>query len=122
MSAFNINEIPGLQELWAETLGDPNVCIAILDGPVDQSHPSLAAANLTQIKTLASGAPNHGPASQHGTHIASIIFGQHDGPVRGIAPQCRGVIVPIFKDGADGSIAPCSQVDLARAISQSIRC
>jgi cyanobactin maturation PatA/PatG family protease len=67
-----------------------------------------------------SGIANQGPASQHGTHIASVIFGQPDGLVRGIAPGCGGFIVPVFADGSDGSIVPCSQVDLARAITQSV--
>src|SRR5262245_56451891 len=74
-------EIPGLQELWAETLGDPRICIAILDGPVDLSHRSLAAARLKRVETLVSGTADRGPALQHGTHIASVIFGQHDGPI-----------------------------------------
>jgi subtilisin family serine protease len=111
--------IAGLNELWAETLGDDRICVAVLDGPVDQAHPSLVAANLTRLETLASGIDDQGPASQHGTHVTSIIFGQHDSPIKGIAPHCRGLIVPIFKDGADGSIAPCSQLDLARAITQN---
>lgn len=114
-------EIPGIKELWAEALGDPRVCIAVLDGPVDQSHPSLAAANLRRVETLVSGIANQGPASQHGTHIASVIFGQHDGPVKGIAPLCRGLVVPVFSDGGDGSLAPCSQLDLARAITQAVQ-
>ena len=118
---FNISSIPGLQNLWVETLGDPEICIAILDGPVDQSHPSLKSANLTQVETLVSNISIHGSATKHGTHIASVIFGQHDGPVRGIAPQCRGIILPIFNDGKDGAITPCSQVDLARAIAQSVQ-
>ena len=125
-------QIPSLKALWAETLGDPQICIAVLDGPVDRAHPSLAAANLSELQTLASGAPDGGAAArrgaamqpeaatQHGTHIASVIFCQHDGPVKGIAPRCRGVSVPVFSDGPDGSIAPCSQLDLARAISQAI--
>lgn len=117
----NVVEIPGLDELWSQTLGDPRICIALLDGPVDQSHPSLAAANLKRLETLVSGITDQGPASQHGTHVASVIFGQHNGPIKGIAPQCRGLIVPVFKDGGDGSIAPCSQVDLARAISQAVQ-
>jgi subtilisin family serine protease len=83
-------KIPGLKELWAETLGDPRVCVAILDGPVDQSHPSLAVANLTQLKTLVSSVVDQGAASQHGTQIASVIFGQHDGPIKGIAPPPWG--------------------------------
>ena len=75
----HITEIPGLKELLADTLGDFRICIAILDGPVDQSHPSLAAANLTRLETLVSGIADKGPASHHGTHIASVIFGQHGG-------------------------------------------
>jgi cyanobactin maturation PatA/PatG family protease len=116
----DVTLIPGLKGLWAETSGDPRICIAVLDGPVDQSHPSLAAANLTRLESLVSGIAKQGPASQHGTHIASVIFGQHDGLVRGIAPGCGGLIVPVFADGSDGSIAPCSQIDLARAITQSV--
>ncbi len=108
--------IPGLKELWIETLGHPDICIAILDGPVDQTHPSLQSARLNRIETMISGSPDQGPATQHGTHVTSIIFGQQDGPVKGIAPHCRGLIVPIFKDAIDGSIAPCSQLDLAWAI------
>jgi cyanobactin maturation PatA/PatG family protease len=117
---MTIEVIPGLKELWTETLGHPDICIAILDGPVDQTHPSLQSARLNRIETLVSGSPDQRPATQHGTHVTSIVFGQHDGPVKGIAPHCRGLIVPIFKDGSDGSIAPCSQLDLARAIHQAV--
>ncbi len=114
-------KIAGLKGLWAETLGDPRICIAILDGPVDHTHSSLAAANLTPLETLVPNVADRGSASQHGTHNASIIFGQPNGPVKGIAPHCRGLVVPIFKDGTNGSIAPCSQLDLARAITQAIQ-
>jgi cyanobactin maturation PatA/PatG family protease len=113
--------IPGLLELWAETLGDSRICIAVLDGPVDLTHPSLAGANLTQMETLVLGGAESGPVAEHGTHVASIIFGRHDGPVKGIAPQCRGLIATIFKDMISGSPAPCSQVDLARALLHAVQ-
>ncbi|BAY29077.1 putative peptidase [Nostoc carneum NIES-2107] len=100
--------------------GHPSICIAVLDGPVDQSHPCFDGANLTQLPTLVSGIPDRGFASQHGTHVASIIFGQHNSAVRGIAPHCRGLIVPVFTDGKEGRLAPCSQIDLARAITQAV--
>jgi subtilisin family serine protease len=116
-----IDAIPGLRQLWAGTLGQPDICLAILDGPVDQTHPALQSARLNRIETMMSGNADLGAATRHGTHVASIVFGQHDGPARGIAPHCRGLIVPIFKDGADGSIAPCSQLDLARAITQAVQ-
>lgn len=108
--------IPGLQELWDITLGNEQILTAILDGECDRSHPSLAGAKLTQLDSLVPKVASQGLATQHGTHIASVIFGQHDGGVRGIAPQCRGLSIPIFTDGKDNSIAPCSQIDLARAI------
>ena len=119
--ATNIAEIAGIKELWAETLGDSRVCVAILDGPVDRSHPSLATAKLTNLDTLVPSSADQGPATKHGTHVASVLLGQHDGSFLGIAPRCSGLVVPIFKDGPDNSLAPCSQLDLARAISQAVQ-
>ena len=76
---------------------------------------------LNNSKLWYSISANRGPALAHGTHNASVIFGQHDGAIKGIAPRCRGLSVPIFNDGVDGSIAPCSQLDLARAITQAVQ-
>ena len=112
--------VPGLDLLWEKTVGDPSICIAVLDGPVDQSHPCFDGAHFTSVETLVSGVAGPGPASQHGTHITSVIFGQHGGPVYGIAPGCRGLIVPVFRDEPGGELAPCSQIDLARAIIQAM--
>lgn len=106
-----------LAELWAETTGDPNICVAILDGPVDLSHPCFAGS---QLKIFSEGSASQGMASQHGTHIASVIFGQHGSSVLGVAPGCRGLIIPIFSERDDGSIITASQLDLARAITQAV--
>ncbi|MEA5532001.1 PatA/PatG family cyanobactin maturation protease [Dolichospermum sp. UHCC 0684] len=107
-----------IQELWNLTQGDSQICVAILDGLVDQSHDCLNAANLTRLPTLIQGeATANGSMSGHGTHVASIIFGQHNSSeLRGIAPQCRGLIVPIFGDNNK----KLSQLDLARAIEQAV--
>ncbi len=107
--------LDGLSDLWAQTAGDPEITVAILDGPCDTKHPSLAQASITQMNFLGSGEIN-GPASEHGTHTASIIFGQHDSQVKGVAPQCHGLIIPIFRSNTQGGISACSQPDLARAI------
>src|SRR5688572_12287745 len=115
-SATDVAAIAGLSELWGETLGDPRICIAVLDGPVDLTHPSLTGANLTQTKTLASGG---GPAAEHGTHITSVIFGQHEGSVKGIAPGCRGLLIPIFAD--EGDRVACTQTELADAITKAVQ-
>jgi cyanobactin maturation PatA/PatG family protease len=107
-----------IQKLWNLTQGDSQICVAILDGLVDQSHDCLNAANLTRLPTLIQGeATANGSMSGHGTHVASIIFGQHNSSeLRGIAPQCRGLIVPIFGDNNK----KLSQLDLSRAIEQAV--
>ncbi|MGV0028484.1 S8 family serine peptidase [Phormidesmis priestleyi] len=111
---------PHLKSLWDISLGDPSICIAVLDGLVDLSHPCFDKANLARLPTLVTGAADRGSASQHGTHVTSIIFGQHDSPVLGIAPHCRGLIVPVFAGESDGDLIPCSQIDLARAIERVV--
>jgi cyanobactin maturation PatA/PatG family protease len=57
-----------------------------------------------------------GSMSTHGTHVASIIFGQPGSPVQGIAPKCKGIIVPVFADDR----LKTSQLDLARGIEQAV--
>lgn len=113
----DVSALPGLNSLWAESMGDPHVCVAVLDGPVDQSHPCFDDANLTRLPTLVSDVAGSGLMSGHGTHITSVIFGQHSSSVCGIAPGCRGLIVPVFSDNRSG---PLSQMDLARAINQAV--
>lgn len=111
--------IPEVEEIWAETRGDDRVSIAILDGPVDRSHPSLSGANLRQLEGLVAPECDNGIACRHGTHVASLIFGRHDGPVKGMAPGCRGILVPVFASGDAHSFRACSQLDLARALTQA---
>ena len=112
-----MTNIPGLKKLWSETRGDPKICVAVLDGIVDQNHPCFDGADLTRLPSLVSGEANeNGSMSTHGTHVASIIFGQPDSPVEGIAPHCRGLIVPVFADDR----LRLSQLDLARAIEQAV--
>ena len=113
-------DIRGLESLWKLTLGDSRVCVAVLDGPVDQSHFCFSGASLARLPTLISSAADQRSASQHGTHVTSIIFGQQGSSVQGISPGCRGLIVPIFSDGKGDGLAPCSQIDLARAITQAV--
>lgn len=112
--------LPALPTLWSLSSGDPKVCVAVLDGPVDFGHPCFDGALLKQVRILRSFGDGEGMALRHGTHVASLVFGQHESPVRGIAPGCRGVIIPVFKERGDGSIVPCSQLDLARAISMAV--
>lgn len=113
----NLKNIPGIQKLWAETQGDSTICVAVLNGLVDQTHPCFAGANLTRLTTLVQGeATSEGTMSVHGTHVASVIFGQPNSLVEGISPNCRGLIIPVFPDSG----YKLSQLDLSRAIEQAV--
>jgi len=112
----DIAAIPGLSALWQRTRGTSEVSVAVLDGLVDRTIPAFQGASLTQLPTLIQGnASVTGQMSAHGTHIASLIFGQPGSPVEGIAPRCRGIIAPVFADDR----RMLSQLDLARAIEQA---
>lgn len=114
--------LPGIDQVWRHTVGDPRVCIAILDGPVDLSHPSLRHARLSMLGARSKSC--YGDAAcLHGTHVASLIFAQHgEGPLKGVAPRCRGIVIPVFSDepALEGAIRPCAQSDLARAIEAAV--
>lgn len=117
-SAFP-EDLPGLQELWAETSGSPDVCIAVLDGVVDQCHPCFRGANLQSANPLNRASVDDWRIRSHGTAVASVLFGQRHGRVRGIAPGCRGLLIPIYR--AAGKSLQCSQDDLAVAIREAVR-
>ncbi|WP_035685342.1 PatA/PatG family cyanobactin maturation protease [Bradyrhizobium sp. Cp5.3] len=99
----------------AQTLGNSSARIAVLDGPIDYRHSCFRGADLEIIETWVS-VNGHGVATEHGTHVASVIFGQPGSEVRGIAPYCAGLVIPVFGDAPDGGVASCLQLDLARAI------
>ena len=81
--------LTALPELIATTdYGNRNICIAILDGPVDLEHPCFEGANIKRLTSLVNEeARADGSMSAHGTHVSSIIFGKAGGGVTGIAPR-----------------------------------
>lgn len=110
--------LPGLTELQAETLGSPDICVAVLDGPVDLSHPAFSGASVTTIEMPVS----HDAATDrtHGTHVASIVFGQPDSTAPGIAPKSRGIIVPVHSFRADQAAPAGNPPDLAKGIRAAL--
>jgi len=122
--AADVSLATGLAALHAMTRGDPRIRIAVLDGPVDRAHACFTGARLQGAGPSAPAqtqAPAPvGPACLHGTHVASLLFGQPGSAVAGVAPGCTGVSIPIFQDDADGGVTPCSQLDLARAIHAAL--
>ncbi|MFF5521672.1 cyanobactin maturation protease PatG family protein [Streptomyces coeruleorubidus] len=111
-----LSAVPGRAGL----LGTPEVRVAVLDGPVDFAHPCFPGADLTQLATLVPDAAGSGPMSLHGTHVASLLFGQPGSPVAGLVPRCRGFVLPVFRESPDGGVARVPQLDLARAVEQAV--
>jgi hypothetical protein len=47
-----VSILPEIEQLWSVTIGDPEICVAILDGPVDMEHPCFTGARLKRLETL----------------------------------------------------------------------
>jgi len=111
---WGFGHIAGLTTLSQETSGTPRICIAILDAPVDRSHPCLESAEIEQ-RWL--GDLSH--CSAHGTEVASVMLGAARAGVSGIAPHCRAVSIPIFE--CDPGRRPSThQQRLAGAICEAL--
>jgi len=117
----NIDRVPGLRELQDACPAANRITIAVIDGPADLSHPALEGADVVEVSDRI-GPSRHVDASRlHGTHVASVLFGQPGGPVVGIVPACRGLLIPVFTDAEDGDVRPCSEIEMARAILSAVR-
>lgn len=112
----DVSAMPGLADLREQTDGDGDICIAVLDSPVDHGHPAFDGANFSRLAGPWPPAEFDGPAAAHGTIVSSVIFGQSGGPVFGVAPGCRGISVPVFS----GRHPRTSQLDLARGIERAV--
>ncbi len=113
-SAFDVSSIEGLKELWKETTGSIDICIAVIDDGIDLGHDCFKGATITNYPAN----ENCRGAGWHGTQVSSIIWGRHTSRVQGIAPGCKGIVIQIYRE-EDGKTIPCSQLDLARAIQKA---
>ena len=125
----SVRSIKGLGDLWAETTGDPRVTIAVLDGPVDRTHPALVGADLTTVEVTVPAVPRpggSGNAAWHSGGEPDLRPARISKLGRGDRSRVAGGSWCLFSatwPGASrrprptGSSAPtCSQLDLARAI------
>ncbi len=94
--------------------------IAIIDGPVDQTHSCFRGAHLSVIDSKPAAEVGYGLLSFHGTAVASIVLGQPESMVPGVCPAARGLIVPTFRERADDPSCLCTQAALARGIHLAI--
>ncbi|MCA1678315.1 MAG: S8 family serine peptidase [Actinobacteria bacterium] len=116
--------IPGLTELWKLTQGEAAVSVAMIDGPVDLTHPCFRGADVevvaptwlpAQIVELRPDAPRK--RLEHGTWVASVLFGQRGSEVSGLAPGCHGLLLPCLR----GDISEPDPANMARAIEIAVQ-
>ncbi|MFM1916749.1 MAG: hypothetical protein RJB01_264 [Actinomycetota bacterium] len=114
----NLDLLPGLMALRNLARGGEGITIAVIDGPVDLDHPVLAGADLRMADGATRWPAREGnKMAEHGTMVASIIFGQPGSAVEGIAPRARGLVVPVY----DISTGKAPQLEIARAIEIAIK-
>lgn len=119
MTVTRAEDLPGLRELWSETTGVPEVTVALLDGAVDICHPALRGAKLHLADPLGRAKVDDDFVRGHGTAVAGLLFGNHAGTLKGVAPGCRGLVIPIYR--VVNRRMSCSQADLATAIREAVR-
>ena len=104
--------LPGLDDLRAITSGRPEVTVGLIDGPVATDGPQLTDALLAVAPGYENRAEAAGPATRHGTLVASLLFGKG-----GICPGCCGLVAPILGESAEGGLIPADQFGRARSRS-----
>ncbi|MEA2623658.1 MAG: hypothetical protein QOH61_2568 [Chloroflexota bacterium] len=90
--------IPGVRELWGLTCGDPRVRVAVVDGPVDKTHPCFEGAAIEVVETgwLPEGCDEE-YRIDHGTWVAGVLLGRHGSVSPGLAPGCTALVVPSLR-------------------------
>ena len=116
-SGHNLDLVPGLAALRALANGGAGIPIAVPDGPAALAHPALLGADLRMAEGATRWPARAGNRlAEHGTGVASVIFGQPGSPVEGIAPRARGLVIPVYD--VDSGKAP--QLEIARAIELAL--
>ncbi len=112
----DVSTIPGLADLWAQTKGESEIRVAMVDGPADLGHPAFRGADIRRLDGVWPEEGLDGQTARHGTHVASVLFGQHGGQVRGISPGCCGLALPAFS----GQRRKAPQLEVARALELAV--
>lgn len=128
-------------DLWDKNIKGAGVIVAVIDGGVDQTHPSLINRLYVNEKEIpdngvdddkngliddvrgfdfSSGKPQ-GVVSDHGTHVAGIIAAEPiDSPMLGVAPESKILPISIF-GGKYGGVLETAVMALKYAESQGAK-
>lgn len=87
---------------WEETLGDPDVIIAVLDTGVDMAHPDIMNKIVSRGRDFVNEDDDASDDHWHGTHVAGIAGAETHNTqgIAGVAWDCR--ILPVKVIAEDG--------------------
>ncbi|WP_043266372.1 S8 family serine peptidase [Streptomyces sp. CT34] len=98
----------GVSDIWKISTGK-GVTVAVIDGPVDGSHPDLTGSVLPGKSFVTGGRADQGSGdeSDHATSMAALIAGHGHGSggsdgVKGLAPDAKILPVAINLQSGDG--------------------
>ena len=113
----DLQDIPGLAELWSRTRGDPGTRVALIDGPCDVEHECLRGAAVEVVPApVLPGLEPEDWAVEHPTAVASLLVGQPGSSVEGIAPGIQLLLV----EGGRRKEELVSEVGLAAALDLAL--
>ena len=111
----------GLAILKRSTAGRPEVRVAVIDGPVDLSHPDFGEARVVPLGGAASCSVKDSPGCEHGTFVAGVIAASRSGKAPALCPGCTLLVRPIFCEATDFGQCPVVTVaELARALDEAV--
>jgi subtilisin family serine protease len=113
-----------LTTLMERTSGNPEVKIALIDGPVALEHPDLDAERVREIPGHhgASCSRTDSAACLHGTFVAGILSAKRGSSAPAICPGCTVLVRPIFAEGVprQGQLPSATSAELATSILECI--
>ena len=117
-------DLVNLPRLMSVTQGNPEITIALIDGPVNTSLSNFKPNAIRDISPDGSGRcdQNYATACQHGTLVAGVLIGERGSGTPAICPSCTLMLRPIFSDkGNDVNDVPSASAEvLASALLAAI--
>jgi subtilisin family serine protease len=104
--------------------GQPDIRVALIDGPVVLDHPELVGATIREIPGKLKGACIRAGtvACTHGTFVAGMLSARRGSAAPAICPGCTLLLRPIFAETAngDGQMPSATPEELAQAITDCV--
>jgi subtilisin family serine protease len=115
-----------IQKIADKTDGNPAISIAVIDGPVNRSHPDLVSAKIKKIGGVSgstSCVSNESTMCKHGTFVAGMLCCKRMGQISGLCPGSTFLHYQIFcEEVVDGQTCPeITPASLAEAVTISIQ-